>query len=196
MVYPPIALMTRGLETLYIFMYYYCFGGRQHILRRHHVELNNCDECGKDLWWREDPKDHFGAVHEGWFPQCDECEKGSGGGEDLETTWVFFMKSVSNRCGECGKDLWSWEDLREHLDSAHEGYILVGLRHFGSNFNLRMISVMWLWLVMIDALGRIGLLFAQCGFHLDQEEVWINLVCKTKCALYLDFWAIFLSFNF
>ena len=50
------------------------------------------------------------------------------------------------------------------MDSAHEGYILVGLRRFGSNFNLRMISVTWLWLVMIDALGRIGLLFAQCGW--------------------------------
>ena len=49
--------------------------------------------------------------------------------------------------------------------------ILVGLRHDGNNFSLKLIFVMWLWFVMVDTSKHICLLFILVALVYDDGHI-------------------------
>ena len=106
MVYPPIALMKRGLEALYfIFLCIYFLGGK----------LNNFEDILEEATTvmsaaRTSDEERTLKITLELFMKNDfTCVTSVGRTHEkevaLKITWVLFIKDVANKCDKCEKDL-------------------------------------------------------------------------------------------
>ena len=106
MVYPPIALMKRGLEALYyIFLCIFFWGG----------ELNNFEDILEEATTvmsaaRTSDEERTLKITLELFMKNDfTCVTSVGRTHEkevaLKITWVLFIKDVANKCDKCEKDL-------------------------------------------------------------------------------------------
>ena len=105
MVYPPIALMKRGLEALYYIFLCVFFGG----------ELNNFEDILEESTTvmsaaRTSDEERTLKITLELFMKNDfTCVTSVGRTHEkevaLKITWVLFIKDVANKCDKCEKDL-------------------------------------------------------------------------------------------